>query len=88
MIDKLKSKTLYNKLKDEQIVVNLFKSDVATYDIMIEREYHKNGDKIKRFNYTFSGSILERAEEKFLKIIDDYLIKNYEEVVMWFFKSY
>ena len=82
MIDKLKSKTLYNQIKDEQIVVTLFKSDVATYDIMIDREYHKNDKKIKRVDNTFSSSELNRAKEKFDKLIENYSNKDYKEVVM------
>ena len=82
MIDKLKSKTLYNQIKDEEIIVTLFKSDIATYGIMINREYHKNDKKIKRVDNTFSSSELNRAEEKFDKLIENYSNKDYKEVVM------
>lgn len=81
MIDKLKSKTLYNQIKDEEIIVTLFKSDVATYDIMIDREYHKNDKKIKRVDTTFSSSELSRAEEKFDKLIDTYDKQGFIEQV-------
>ncbi len=82
MIDKLKSKTLYNEIKDEQIVLSLFKSDIATYDIMIDREYHKNDKKIRRVDNTFSSSEIGRAEEKFDKLVENYYNKEYKEVVM------
>lgn len=82
MIDKIKSKTLYNEIKDEQIVLSLFKSNIATYDIMIDREYHKNDKKIRRVDNTFSSSEIRRAEEKFDKLVENYYNKEYKEVVM------